>query len=260
MIIDRVLETAAPYLEGRTVKDLVVGLALIGVELDNGNVGVSYTLKEHLPPGCSAFAFAQDIIGEDAKKAADLAKHGEDDAQRGVGMAVLTAASRALDLKDAETFKSTFGIEVLSTDTVGMIGFIPSAVKMFSEKTDNIIIFDEAVSEYGKEVGDVYPMEDQTELLPKCDIVVLTGTTMINRTIDDLLKTCSNAKGIVMIGSSTPMFPEAFKDTNVKILAGSWWDGSQKERMFKTISTAGGISHLRYAMIKKAVPVRNPHP
>ena len=49
MIIDKVLKTAEPYLEGRIIKDFVVGLALIGVELDNGSIGVSYTLRENLP-------------------------------------------------------------------------------------------------------------------------------------------------------------------------------------------------------------------
>lgn len=256
MIIDKVLETAKPYLEGRTVKDLVIGLALIGVELDNEDIGVSYTLTEHLPPGCSAFSFAQDIIGKDATEVAKLAKYGEDDAQRGVGMAVLTAASRDQDLVDVDTLKSTFGIEILPTDTVGMIGFIPSIANVFFEKAKDLIIFDIAVSQYGKKVENVYPMSDQAKLLPKCDIVILTGTTMINQTIDDLLKMCSNAREIIMVGSSTPMYPEAFKDTNVKVLAGSWWSNDNKKELFKTISIAGGISHISKFMIKKAVAVK----
>ena len=255
MIIDKVLKAAAPYLEGRTVKDLVIGLALIGLELDNGDIGISYTLRGHLPPGCSAFSFAQDIIGRDAMRIANLAKHGTDDVQRSVGIATLAAASRSRNLADVTTFKSTFGVEVLPTDTVGMIGFIPSAAKMFSEKTEDLIIFDEAVSEFEEETKDIRSMNEQAGLLPKCDIVILTGTTVINRTIDNLLKICSNARAIIMVGSSTPMFPEAFRDTNIKVLAGSWWGNDNKEELFKLISIAGGISHINKFMIKKAVPV-----
>ena len=99
-------------------------------------------------------------------------------------------------------------------------------------------------------------MSDQAKLLPECNIVVLSGTTMINHTIKNLLDICSNARGIVMIGSSTPMFPEAFEDTNVRVLAGSWWDNSSKKELFKTISTAGGIGHLSKFMIKKTVAVK----
>lgn len=255
MIIDRILEAAVPYLKGRTVKDLVMGLALIGVELDNGDIGISYTLRDHLPPGCSAFSFAQDIIGRDAAEVADLAKHGTDDVQRSVGIAVLTAASHSQDLEDIKTLKSTFGLEVSNTDTVGMIGYIPPIANIFSEKTENLIIFDESVSKSG-ETKNVCPMDDQAKLLPECDIVILTGTTVINRTIDNLLEVCTNARAIVMIGSSTPMYPEAFKDTNVAVLAGSWWDNSNKEELFKLISIAGGITHVSRSMIKKAVAVR----
>ncbi len=256
MIIDKVLEAAAPYLRERTVKDLVIGLALTAVELDNGNIGVSYTLTEHLPPGCSAFSFGQDVIGKDAAEVAGLAKRGTDDAQRGVGMAVLTAASRSQDLADIETLKSSFGVEILPTDTVGMIGFIPSIAARFPKESKNLIIFDIAVSEFGKEIENVYPMEEQVKRLPECDVVILTGTTMINHTIDNLLKICSNARDIVMVGSSTPMFPGAFRDTNIKTLAGSWWSNDNKEELFKIISTAGGINYLHKFMIKKAVAVK----
>lgn len=243
-------------MEKRTVKDLVIGLALIAVELDNGDIGISYTLREHLPPGCSSFSFARDVIGKDAVEVAELAKRGTDDAQRGVGMAVLTAASRSQDLSDIETFKSSFGVEILPEDTVGMIGFIPSIAAKFPKGSKNLIIFDIAVSKFGEEIENVYPMKDQAKLLPKCDVVILTGTTMINHTIDDLLKICSKARDIVMVGASTPMFPEAFRDTNVKTLAGSWWDNSNKEELFKIISTAGGINSLNKFMIKKAVAVK----
>ena len=58
-----------------------------------------------------------------------------------------------------------------------------------------------------------------------------------------------------MVGSSTPMFPEAFRDTIIKVLAGSWWGNYDKEELFKLISIAGGIAHINKFMIKKAVPV-----
>lgn len=256
MIIDKVLEAAAPYLEGRTVKDFIIGLALIAVELDNGDIGVSYTLRENLPPGCSAFSFGHNIIGKDAAEVAALAKHGTDDAQRAVGIATLAAASRSQDLKDIDTLKSSFGIEILPTDTVGMIGFIPPVAGMFSKQAKKLIVFDIAVSQYGEEIENVHPMKDQAELLPECDVVILTGTTMINQTIDGLLEMCSNARDIVMVGSSTPMFPEAFKDTNIRVLAGSWWDSNNREELFKSISIGGGIHHLSGTMIKKSIAVK----
>lgn len=255
MIIDKILQAAKPYLEGRTIKDAVLGLSLIAIELDNGDIGSSYMLREDLPSGCSVFGFAQDIIGEDAFEVAKLAKEGRDDAQRGVGVAVLTAASYQQNLIDVENPSSTFGVEVLTTDTVGMIGYIPPIADKLWEKAKDVIIFDNGISKSGEEVKGVYEMIDQPRLLPKCDVVLITGTAIINGTIDELLKISSNAREIVMVGSSTPMYPDAFKDTKVTVLAGAWWDNSYKEELFKSISLACGISHVRKVIIKKAVRV-----
>lgn len=177
MIIDKVLKAAQPYLEERTIKDAVVGLSLIGIELDNGHVGLSYMLRENLPAGCSVFSFAQSIIGKNAAEIANLAKNGKDDAQRGVGMAMLTAASRAQNLVDVDSPDLTFDIKVLPTDTVGMIGFIPPVAAEFSKQAKDLIIFDMAVSKSGEKIKGVYEMEYQPRLLPTCDIVILSGTT-----------------------------------------------------------------------------------
>lgn len=255
MIIDKVLKAAEPYLNERTIKDLVIGLSLIGVELDNGHIGLAYMLRENLPPGCSVFSFAQELIGQNANKIAELLRNGEDDAQRGVAMAVLSAASRSQSLVDIASHSSSFGVEVLATDTVGMVGFIPPIAAMLSKKAKEVIIFDKGFSQSGRETEGLYPIKDQSKLLPKCDVVLITGTTITNGTIEDLLKICSSAREIVLVGSSVPMFPQAFKDTKVTVLAGAWWNNELKEELFKTISLAGGIKHVNKAMIKKAIPV-----
>lgn len=253
MIIKKVLEAAKPYLEGRTIKDAVIGLSLIAIQLDNGNVGVSYVLRESLPAGCSIFPYAQDIIGKTAIEIAEWVLTGNEDVQRSIGMAVLNAASRSQILEDVDTPDSSFGIMVLATDTVGMIGYIPPIAAEFKRKAGKVIIFDMGLSLRGGDKGEVYSMQDQPKLLPTCDIVILSGTTVINNTIDELLTWCSSAREIIMVGSSTPMFPEAFKDTKVTVLAGSWWDEGQKDKIFKEISLAGGINYLKKYMIKKAV-------
>ncbi|MBP1551727.1 MAG: DUF4213 domain-containing protein, partial [Oscillospiraceae bacterium] len=63
-VVKNIITAAQPYLEGKTVKDLVVGISLISCQLSDGSVGVSYVLRHGLPPGCSAFAYAKDAIGK----------------------------------------------------------------------------------------------------------------------------------------------------------------------------------------------------
>lgn len=256
MIIDSVLQAAEPLLAGRQVTDAVLGLSLTAIELDGQDIGLSYVLRHDLPAGCSIFGFAQDIIGKPALEVASLVVNGQDDAQRGVGMAVITAATRRLELPDEPKSQTPFGLSVRPGDTVGMIGYIPPVVKNLEKLADRVLIFDQGLSLNGGEGStQVCSMEQQIELLPDCDLMIITGTTLINGTIDQLVSWCSRAREIVMVGSSTPMIAEAFTGTGVTALAGSWWDAAYKQEMFKRLSLSCGISHLKEMMIKKLVPV-----
>lgn len=259
MLIEQILKEAKPYLIDRTIKDAVLGISLIGVELDNGDIGLAYMLREHLPAGCSTFGFGQKLIGSNAYNICQLALYGSDDAQRGVGVATLTAGSRQLILTDEDQDDAYFGLKVNSTDIVGMIGYIPPVADRFAKKVKELIIFDEDISRGGEEKCNsiITPMEKQEKLLPNCDIVIISGTTFINHTIDNLLEICLRAREIVIVGSSTPMYPKAFSSTNVSVLAGSWWKNNLKDSLFKKISLSGGIHHIQDAMIKKAVRIKN---
>ncbi len=255
LMIESVLRAAEAYLQGKKVRDLVVGISLLAVELDDGQVGVSYVLREDLPAGCSIFPFGRRVIGRPAGEIAAWARSGRDDLQRGIGMAVLTAASRSQPLTDCQTVDRPFGVLVQPDDVVGMIGLIAPVAKQLGPRAKQLYVLDRGISLSGDARGQVVPMEEQSRLLPQCDVVVLSGTTMINGSIDSLLELCSGAREIVMIGASTPMFPAAFQGTNVTVLAGSWWKAERKADIFRSISLACGISELGAYAIKKTVPV-----
>jgi hypothetical protein len=255
MIIERVLEEATPYLEGIKIKDAVIGISLIGLELSNNHIGVSYVLRENLKSGCSIFPYAQDIIDKDSLEIAEWALTGQDDLQRSIGVAVLTAASRSLPLVDTDTSIHPFSVEVTPEDNVCSIGYIPQVANMFNGRVKNVFIFDRGVSQKGGIFGKVLPEEEQKDILPKCEIIFLSGTTVINHSLEYLLSLCKNAREIVLIGASTPMFPNAFVRMGVTILAGSWWDEAKKDKIFRIISLAGGISHISKFAIKKNVRV-----
>jgi len=252
MMNEKIIETVKPLLSGIKVTDCVIGLSMIGIELSDGHVGLSYVLRENIKSGCSIFPYAGDVIGQDAFEIAKWLVSGKDDVQRGIGMATITAVSRALNLESSEL---PFGLKVKSTDKVAMIGYIRPVAKMLSDKVGEINIFDEGISLKGGEKEKILPNEDQASVLPACDVVILSGTTLINGSFDALYKLCKNAREIMIMGSSCPMLPDAFKETKVSVLAGAWWKESEKEAIFKTISLAGGIQQLSPYMIKMNVRV-----
>lgn len=252
MLIDKIVQAAEPYTQNRTIKDLVVGISLIAVQLDDGSIGVSYVLRENLPGGCSVFPYAREIIGAPAAEIARWAAAGREAVQRAIGNAVLNAASTQQELPDCDQIGKPFGLSLAGGEKVGMIGMIGPAVMMLKPYNCQLFLFDK-----GREGQEgIYPASRQAELLPQCQVVFLSGTSTINGTIDQLLRWCAPDCRIVMLGSSTPMFPSAFQDTPVNILAGSWWDGRKKEDLFRLISLASGIDGLRPYMIKKNVKVQ----
>ncbi len=255
MLLKSVLRSARPYLQGLKVQDAVVGISLIAVELDNGFIGVSYVLREGLKAGCSIFPYLEDIAGTDAAAIGEWAAAGGDDLQKAVGMAVLAAASRGQDLEEVTGSGPLFGIEVGKGDTIGMIGLISPVANMIRPLVKELYIFDEGVSRRGGTEGAVRPGEEQPHLLPTCDVVVISGTAMINGSVDGLLEICDEARDVIMVGASTPMYPEAFLGTKVTVLAGSWWKSECKEVIFKKISLACGIRELGPFSLKKSVRV-----
>lgn len=244
MLQEKILEAARPYLEGRVVTDLVLGIALIGAQLDGENVGVSYMLRDSLPSGCGSFSFARQALGKDAYEVARLLVDGTDDAQRGLGAAVLNAASHSVPLMFcADDAAAPFGVAIHPGDKLALVGYMAPVARQFEGKVAETVIFDK-----GRELAghaDVTPCALQAETLPTCDIVVSSGTSVVNRTVENLLAMCPNAREFVLTGTSTPMFPTAYRGTCVTSLAGTAWRQDAKDEIFRTIALGGGIMACR---------------
>ncbi len=68
--------------------------------------------------------------------------------------------------------------------------------------------------------GDDFPEESACEYIPKADVVAITGTSLINHTIESLLSLCPANALVMILGPSTPLTP-VFYDYGVSFLSGS---------------------------------------
>lgn len=242
-ITETIFELAKPHLEGLTVVDGVIGISFVGIKLSNGRTHFTYLMRECLPSGDLIFPYGQAMIGSSAEKIAFGAVCGAEDLERGLGMAVLCAAAPLYNMSP-ETKLDDFYTQVMEGETVGLIGYMPPAIKQLDGRA-RIICFDRAIDLQGTVEGAVvYPVERQAELLPTCDRVIISGTTCINHTLDQLLAWCQNAKDILISGFSLPFFPDAFIDTPVGALSSARFPDEASEA-FKAISLGAGRSLLR---------------
>lgn len=65
-----------------------------------------------------------------------------------------------------------------------------------------------------------HPAEAAGELIPQADVVALTGTALINGTLDGLLELCRPDALVMVLGPSTPLSPVLF-DHGATILSGT---------------------------------------
>lgn len=84
--------------------------------------------------------------------------------------------------------------------TVGLVGHLHGSRNMRADAKAVYIL------ERSPQEGD-YPDSACDYILPQCDIVLITGSTLVNKTLPHLLELCENAY-TVLTGPTVPMCPE----------------------------------------------------
>jgi len=242
-IIDILLERLESRLGERETVAVRVGLGYTGVVLDDGSMGVAYTFRHRTGPGCTVLPEAG-ALGGNALELARLARS-EHVVEAAIGLAAVNAAAaRGAEGSSGDVLDN---IRLEDGDRIGMVGFFGPVVQRLKGK--DLTIFE---TEEGSRPGTV-PADAQAELLPQMDVVILTSTSLINHTADGILAHCANAREVVMLGPSTPLFPDAFSGTPVTLLAGMVVEDTG--RALEIIGQGGGTRLL--GKISRKVNVRN---
>lgn len=256
MIIKRIYDLASPGLAGKKIKEVRVGLGLMAVELDSGPIGVTYVLRRETGHTCAALPMAGNLIGMPAGEVAGWALQGKNVITVAMGLAVLNSVAEFDKLEQEHgphDSDAAFSAEIRPSDTVAVIGHIGPIIATLNNKVKRLLIF-----ERGEGVaGQVYPESAQPELLPQCQVIFISSTSLINGTLENLLKYCTGARDVVMVGSSTPLYPEAFNGSGVTILSGTRWLPSNREAIFTGISQCIGMKQLIKYGQKISVKVKN---
>jgi uncharacterized protein (DUF4213/DUF364 family) len=123
--------------------------------------------------------------------------------------AIGLAAANALLGHTASSSGEVKALEILSQrgrgKKVAMIGRFPFADRL-SEECDQLWVFERGLNRRREDFGE----EAMEQLLPEADVVAVTATTLLNRTLPTVL-TCVRPDAFVMLlGPSTPLTPVLF--------------------------------------------------
>jgi uncharacterized protein (DUF4213/DUF364 family) len=228
----RLKETALNLATDRTVADVRIGLGYTAVRLDNGQTGVACTFHKDAEGGCTVFKGLRPLQGKPAARVLDML-----DAADPIESAVAIATSNALsntpspDMSGGDILEN---VKLYPDDRVGMVGFFAPVIPELRKRTGRLDIFEKQDRGPG-----TLPAERALEILPKCQIAVITSTSIINHTVDGILEACSNCRDVIMLGASTPLLPEVFAHTPVTVLSGIIV--TQPKNILQIVSEGGGM-------------------
>ncbi|OQY09085.1 MAG: hypothetical protein B6I29_04190 [Marinitoga sp. 4572_148] len=223
------------------IEDFIIGIGETAVKLSDGRTGFVATNREDTLGKCEEFYKCMGLdgkpeskaeVGMKAKELLEVGLYSGDPLLRSVSY----AAVNAIFNKNPERFIDGDTLELMEfnkKDIVGIVGEITPFVDALRPKVWDVLVFDRQ-----RRNDQVLPDWAIIDMLPKCTAVIITGTTIVNGTIDYILNYVNTDK-VAIAGPSTIMVEEVFP---VKILSGSYIENSEK--LFDLIKKGAGTRTL----------------
>jgi len=194
---------------------LGLGLGYTVVVTSDGGIGIAYTYFED-KKSCMLLNEAIDYENRPASVLLKKIKS-ERTIERSMALALVNALNYEDALKLPEDKNNTILLEKfnIQPDTnVAMVGYFGPLVDRFKEKDIPLEILDAS-----RGLGSMQDFYNQ--LGNWADVLLLTSTSILNNTAEEILaKTLENVK-TAMLGPSTPMVAKAFEHLPVHMLAGT---------------------------------------
>jgi len=197
------------------VEVLSLGLGYTAASTSDGGIGIAYTYFAE-KKSCMVLNQTLDFEGCPAIELLEKIKS-DNHIERSMALALVNALNYqdALKLpedKDNEILSQKFKIQ--KGTKVAMVGFFGPMVKLFEDRNVSLEILDES-----RKLGQV---EDFYKKLNSwAEVLLLTSTSILNNTTEEILAHVAGPVKTVMLGPSTPMVGQVFDHLPVHMLAGT---------------------------------------
>lgn len=209
------------------VQKLIIGLGYTIAVTEIG-LGFSYTLITR-KDSCTVNHNAGKISGQKIGNALEVLSDYQSNI---ISRTVLIALHNAVIDFDKISNAGKDAIELMNinpNDSVYMVGYFEPLVPVIKAKCPKFKIIEERM---GSTTGSIPDDEwDST-------VNIITSTSLINGSFDDISHKCRKARVNCLIGPSTPLAPEIFKNKNIHFLAGL--KPLDHEKIIEAVSEGGG--------------------
>ena len=220
-----------------TVKNLIIGLGYTAVTTSDSGIGIAGTYFAGKKPA----SLNKDYVDPEGKPASILL--GSINDNRMVQRSMALALINALNYHQALTFPESKGnyfllnkLGVKKGEKVAMVGMFRPMVNMIKENGIDLEVLDTTL-----DVGKQEHFYDK--LKHWADVLILSATSILNNTTEDILNHTHKKIKTIMLGPSTPMVKAAFEHLPVHILAGSI--PIEKEKVLKAVCHGTGTPIIK---------------
>jgi uncharacterized protein len=220
-------------LEQICVERAVVGLFFTGVKLEGGATSACATPLRAIPEAvcCPSSAMAMPFPGKLRGRPAHelLAETGSAHGiRRAVGIATMNAlADLCWQRRPAPGMELLTGVDAYDAaaiqpgEQVVVVGaFVPflKALKRAGQRY-TVLEIDPATLK-PEELPFYRHADEAASVVPGADVVLITGTTLLNDTLENLLALCRPSARVVMVGPTVGLLPDALLRRGVDVLGG----------------------------------------
>ncbi len=265
--IEILKEMSPTPLQDVWIDDLVIGIFFTGVKLSTGHAGCAFTPIGEVPEAvcCPTSAARMPQAGKlGGSPVSEILKYALDPnvLKSAIGVATLNALSQLIIESDEkggyQVIKDKDGFDLLEIqphETVSLIGaFGPYIRRLKMMGNPFFVIEKNSQTLRPDEMKYFKPESEMRNALEKSSVVIITGTAIVNHTIDPILSLITNGKRTAIVGPTASMIPDAFFKRGVTVMAGV--KILNPDLMIKILKQGGSAYHLQKECSEKIAFIR----
>jgi len=236
--------------ENLSISEVRMGLFITAVRLSDNSYGTSATLVDdfhHCVKSSRDFGEYTPLKIRGTKVCDLFETNKESNTILTLKTAVLSAISSGIlssgNYKILENCDPVDLLDLGSQKTITIVGAFQSYIKKISETGNRLFVLELNENALTNEQKQYYvPANDYKSVLPDSDIVIITGLTLVNRTIDGLLSAIDKKTKVIVTGPSSSIIPDILFANKVNIIGATRI--TKPDILFDVVSEAGTGYHL----------------
>jgi len=215
-----------------TVPEVRIGVFYTAAQLSTGHVGVAFSPRDLsdtvcCPKSAAAAPPAGRMAGQEAWTLAEYALSPVP-LRRAVGVAVLNALSAlAMERHGVPGGQAISNLDALAAanvqpeDKVAMVGGFVPFIKVLKENVAQLWVIDKHPQALKPDEAAFWRAPEQAiETIAQADVVIITGSALVEGGLDDLLTAAGHARMVVLAGPTASPWPPPFFERGVHVLGG----------------------------------------